>query len=143
MTEPIKLPPIPDEWHFHHGDSLTPVYDHTAMQDYACLAVEQATAALRERAEKAEAERDEARAELARLTTPNMYWHEDSEDSACEELGEVAQRIADNFFGDDRECITTVTCARSLPSVQMRVWINDEGDVDFECPLPEPKEADK
>jgi hypothetical protein len=48
MTEPIKLPPIPHEWSMCLGEWSSPVYDHTAMHDYARLAVEQATAELRE-----------------------------------------------------------------------------------------------
>jgi hypothetical protein len=47
MTEPIKLPPIPHEWSMCLGEWSSPVYDHTAMHDYARLAVEQATADLR------------------------------------------------------------------------------------------------
>jgi hypothetical protein len=85
MTEPIKLPPLPEPLQFHSR--------RKQIQAYATDAVEQATADLRslagkwealyqaqvqlsevaqKRAEKAEAERDEARAELARLTTPGF-----------------------------------------------------------------------
>jgi hypothetical protein len=80
------------------------------------------------------------RAELARLTRPNLFWVSGGEGAACEELGEMAERIAEDFYGDARECTETIDCARTLPSVQMRVWINDEGGVDFECPLPALKE---
>jgi hypothetical protein len=69
MTEPIKLPPLPEPWNFTRPTVVA----------YARLAVEQATADLaaeatnlmyecadlRARAEKAEAERDASRAELA------------------------------------------------------------------------------
>jgi hypothetical protein len=95
--------------------------------------VEQNTAEL-----KAEVER--LRAELARLTRPNLFWVSGGEGAACEELGEMAERIAEDFYGDARECTETIDCARTLPSVQMRVWINDEGGVDFECPILDVKE---
>jgi hypothetical protein len=72
MTEPTKLPKLPEPWNF----------TRPTVEAYAALAVEQATADLRamldraiERLHAAEAalqpvkdERDEARAELARLT---------------------------------------------------------------------------
>ena len=82
-----------------------------------------------------------AEAELARLKRPNLFWVAGGEGAACEELGEMAERIAEDFFGDDRECTETIDCARTLPSVQMRVWIDGAGDVDFECPLPDVKET--
>jgi len=56
VTEPIKLPPIPDGttgWYTMHNEQI---------KQWGRLAVEQATADLRR-------ERNEARAELARLTT--------------------------------------------------------------------------
>ena len=90
-------------------------------------------------AAKAEVER--LREELARLKRPNLFWVAGGEGMACEELGEMAERIAEDFFGDDRECTETIDCARMLPSVQMRVWIDGAGDVDFECPLPDVKET--
>jgi hypothetical protein len=93
VNEPIKLPPLPMPDGTAYGDNRT-IKGHYFMPEkvraFAALAVEQATADLREQllscgydgvaqAEridrlceqlaKAEAERDEARAELARLTT--------------------------------------------------------------------------
>jgi len=72
MTEPIKLPKLPEPWNF----------TRPTVEAYTTLAIEQVTADLRERLAKAEAdsnvwaeryrkaalERDEARAEIARLT---------------------------------------------------------------------------
>jgi len=90
------------------------------------------------RAWEAEAFRRQRKIEM--LSRPNLFWVSGGEGAACEELGEMAERIAEDFFGDARECTETIDCARTLPSMQMRVWINDEGDVDFECPLPDVKE---
>jgi hypothetical protein len=88
MTEPIKLPPLPGCLTFY------PLTDRVALDEYICLAVEQATADLRamldraiERLHAAEAalplvkdERDEACAELARLTTlrPESEWENEA-----------------------------------------------------------------
>jgi chromosome segregation ATPase len=134
MTEPIKLPPIPDKivgWYTTNRPDV---------EAWGRLAVEQNTAGLREqlqaaricgeaaekatvslvgqlreagdslyeclkRAEKAEAERDEARAELARLTTS----------------------------------------LRGSYSVR-KVWLDENGDLQWEivdASLPPVKEADK
>jgi uncharacterized small protein (DUF1192 family) len=60
MSEPIKLPPIPEHVQILFRDDL---------RTYARLAVEQATAELR-------AEVERLRAELARLTTPKNCWCE-------------------------------------------------------------------
>ena len=75
------------------------------------------------------------RAELDKLKRPNLFWIAGGEGPGCDELGEMAEKIAEDFYGDERECGDTIDCARTLPSIQMRVWINDEGDVDFECPV--------
>ena len=95
-----------------------------------------------DRAFRAEAECDALRAELARLTTPNLYWIDGGESQVAEELCELADNIAADISGDDRECTVTVGCARELPSMQMRVWIDDEGSMDYDtAALPDVKEA--
>jgi hypothetical protein len=102
--------------------------------DLESLMAEGRRAVLTERDElRAEVER--LRDELARLTRPNLFWVSGGEDAACEELGEMAERIAEDFYGDARECTETIDCARTLPSVQMRVWIDDAGGWGFECPI--------
>jgi len=72
MTEPIKLPDMPFD--LYHG--IRDCDQYNAIRKYTTDAVEQATADLRAELAamtdhwyKARAERDEARAELARLTT--------------------------------------------------------------------------
>ena len=157
MSEPIKLPPIEifdkGPWAWKGQEFTGAELDAVAFAKYR-LAVEQNTAELlRElttlhrwyadvsmRAEKAEAEVERLRAELARLTRPNLFWVSGGEGAACEELGEMAERISEEFWGDNRDFTATIDCARTLPSVQMRVWINDEGGVDFECPILDVKE---
>ena len=107
--------------------------------DLESLMAEGRRAVLTERDElRAEVER--LRDELARLTRPNLFWVSGGEDAACEELGEMAERIAEDFYGDARECTETIDCARTLPSVQMRVWIDDAGGWGFECPILDVKE---
>jgi len=72
MTEPIKLPDMPFD--LYHG--IQDCDQYNAIRKYTTDAVEQATADLRAELAamtdhwyKARAERDEVRAELARLTT--------------------------------------------------------------------------
>lgn len=191
MSEPIKLPPIPREWDHNGLHTWERLFTASVTQQYARLAVEQNTAALRAERDalrvelaamtkrataaegyaehmltearktadvmaQAEAECDalvqatgassvlEAigiirgnKAQLARLTTPNLYWIDGGESQVAEELCELADNIAADISGDDRECTVTVGCARELPSMQMRVWIDDEGSMNYDTtPLP-------
>jgi hypothetical protein len=124
MTEPIKQP-----------EPLRLADDLLVMGIPADVA-DPAAAELR----RLHGEVERLRAELARLTRPNLFWVSGGEDAACEELGEMAERIAEGFYGDARECTETIDCARTLPSMQMRVWIDDAGGWGFECPLPALKE---
>ena len=141
MSETIKLPelPVPDGAVGivrRGGQTLAGhYYVQEKVRAYARLAVEQNTEALR-------AECDALRAELARLTTPNLYWIDGGESQVAEELCELADNIASDISGDDRECTVTVGCARELPSMQMRVWIDDKGNMDYDTtPLPDVKEV--
>jgi hypothetical protein len=96
----------------------------------------------KERGQKAEAECDALRVALAKLTTPNLYWIDGGESQVVEELCELADNIASDISGDDRECTVTIGCARELPSMQVRVWIDDEGSMDYDtAPLPDVKDA--
>jgi len=90
----------------------------------------------------ARAQIERLRAELARLTTPNLFWVNGDESQVCEELGELADQIASDISSLERERIVNVGCARELPSLQMRVYIDDEGCADYDTtPLPPVKEA--
>jgi len=147
MTEPIKLPPLPEPWNF----------TRPTVEAYAALAVEQATAGLRamldraiERLHAAEAalqpvkdERDEARAELARLTTQRLWvWRNFS--ATKRELW-----VFDNPFpvymdsGDPQTIGEPYGYALFKPSRRGRADITDEQAMEqmMRTPLPDVKEA--
>jgi len=100
MTEPIKLPPIPAEWQGLWNNGDRPVYRDAHMQEYATLAVEQATAEMREQLErKSDAiqklwkERDEARAECLEQARLNGMGSE-REARLMAQLNEVRRELA-------------------------------------------------
>lgn len=72
------------------------------------------------------------------LVEPDLMWDADNPEDTCQESGyELADYLASDMPADET-MVVHVMCAKLLPSRQMKIWIDENDDLQWEWKRPTP-----
>ena len=73
-------------------------------------------------------------AEIVEAGTPNMFWDEDPDGDGYvgNTLQEIVEIACDDLTSADGHLYVDVGCARKLPTIAVRAWIDGEGALHWE-----------